>query len=232
MINKDHQSKQLKYFNIYQPHLYTDLNNYNLKLASRVKNSLQLSPGQKILEVGAGAGRFSLPLKSLGVEVEALDFSEVLLDELKKKDPQIKVIRSDIDELDDKDKYDTVVGFYVLHHLENLEKSLASMFRVLKNGGEICFVEPNPNNLLYYIQPFVSKNMSWNEEKGFLKMRSDYLKTEFEKAGFTDFKITKFGFFPPFVVNTSLGLRLDNLLEKFPPFKPFLPFLLIRAGKG
>lgn len=231
MINKNFKDKQLKYFNIYQPHLYTDLNNYNLKLARGVKDTLGLGSGQKILEVGAGAGRFSIPLKSLGIEVEALDFSPVLLDELKKKDSQIKVIKADIDKLESKGSYEAVVGFYVLHHLENLEKSLASMFRVLKNGGKICFVEPNPNNLMYFIQPFVSKNMSWAEEKGFLKMRERYLKKEFEKVGFSDFKIEKFGFFPPFIVNTTFGLKLDNWLEKFSPFREFLPFLLIKAKK-
>jgi len=51
------------------------------------------------LDLGAGSGFQTIALKQLGFDVHAVDFSKVLLDELKEKDSSIKTHLSDISEL-------------------------------------------------------------------------------------------------------------------------------------
>lgn len=222
----------LSYFNTDQPHLDAAKSNYTLKLTDKLVNKLSLKTGKSVLEVGSGEGRFTLPMLDYGLVITAVDLSPKLINSLSKtKHENLKVLLADIDQIESKvgEKFDCGVGFFVLHHLPNLDISLRSLRGILKKGAKIGFVEPNPWNPFYYLQPFVVKNMSWNEEKGFLKMTNSNLKRAFSNNGYKNFKIEKFGFFPPFVVNSNPGIKLDNFLEAVVLFKPFLPFQLITA---
>lgn len=226
------KEKQIDYFSKKQPHLDSVISNYTLKLTQKVIDKLTLKEGDSIIDIGCGSGRFTLPLLNRGLHVTGVDFSKELLDELRAlKKNNLKIIQADIDHLEDlvKDKFNFATGFFILHHLNNLETSLKSLRKILKKGAKIAFVEPNPANPLYYIQPFISKNMSWNEEKGFRNMTAVKLKKAFENSGYSNFEIEKFGFFPPFLVNNKIGFRVDSFLERQSFLKPVLPFLLITA---
>lgn len=225
------KKRQEDYFKVSQPHLKAQLNNYTLKQAKRLASGVNLKSTDKILEIGCGSGRFTLPLLSLGYKITGLDFSKELLDELKKeKAKNLNLIRSDIDLVSEKtnQKFNKIIGFFILHHLPDLEKSLLSLKNAATKNATVGFVEPNPFNPLYYPQPFLSKNMSWNEEKGFRKLTPSYLEKTFASTGYKDLKIYRYGFFPPFILNSKIGLQLDNLLENI-PIKTFLPFQLITA---
>jgi hypothetical protein len=100
---------------------------------------------------------------------------------------------------------------------------------LVKDGGRIVFLEPNPLNPLYYVQMLVVPGMSWNGDKGILEMRPATLSRAAETAGLHRPAVARFGFFPPFVVNRSFGPRLEGLLERFPLWRSFLPFQLFRA---
>lgn len=222
---------QQNYFSKYQPHLEPVLSNYTLKVTRRVVDRLGLKTEDSVLEIGCGSGRFTLPLLEQGLKVTGVDFSKELLEKLELyRKKNLKIIEADIDDLSlVKEKFAFACGFFVLHHLDDIKKSLRSLKVVLKKTSKIAFVEPNPLNPQFYIQPFISKNMSWNEEKGFLNMRKAKLEEAFDETGYKNFAITTFGFFPPFVVNSPFGYSLDNFLENQFLLKPFLPFSLIYA---
>lgn len=190
-----------------------------------------MKANDNILEIGCGAGRFTIPLLSLGLKITGLDLSENLLKTLKKgKHKNLTLLNGDIDEAPrlTKEKFHKIVGFFILHHLPELVNSLESLKKVAKKNTTVCFVEPNPYNLMYYPQIFIYKNMSWDEEKGFVKLTPGFLKKTFKKAGYKDIKVTNYGFLPPFVVSRGPGVQIDNFLEKL-PLKTFLPFQLITA---
>lgn len=219
------------YFNTKQEHLTAARSHYTVKLASRLASRLGINPHDAVLEVGAGEGRFTLSLVERGLDITALDFSEYLISKLRTRD--IPCILGDIDEIENltKKKFDFCIGFFVLHHLTDIVTSLKSIRGVLGENGRIGFIEPNALNAFYYVQPFLSSQMSWDEEKGFRDMRRTYLTSVLEQSGYHDIEFETFGFFPPFVVNTSWGLTVETLLERFPLWRPLLPFLLITARK-
>lgn len=200
-------------------------------MAKRLAFQADLSPQDTILEIGCGAGRFTIPLLTLGLKIHGLDLSKKLLADLKRqRGKNLTLLLGDIDAVEKltKTRFDKIIGFFILHHLPELTMSLKNLRKVSKKNMSVAFVEPNPFNLMYYPQSFIYKNMSWKEEKGFIRLTPGFLKKTFKEAGYKDIKIVNYGFLPPFIVSRGPGIYLDNFLEKL-PIKTFLPFQLITA---
>lgn len=179
-------------------------------------------------------GRFTFSLLEKGLKITGIDLSEDMLERFRKfagKNPNLTLIKGDVEKLSNftNKKFDAIIGFFILHHLENLDKSFESIHRRLKKNGQVGFIEPNLFNLLYYLQFTLSKDMSWEGEKGILNMTKANITRKLSDNGFEVTNFRYFGFFPPFIVNSRIGFYLDNFAEKIMPIKPLLPFLLMTA---
>jgi SAM-dependent methyltransferase len=179
-------------------------------------------------------GRYTFALAERGLAVEGLDLSEELLRRFGTFDDgryDIPLHCADIlappSELEG--RFDAVVGFFTLHHLHDLTASFRAMGRLLRPGGRIVFLEPNPLNVLYYIQMLAVPGMSWQGDKGILRMRPQIVFGAMAEAGLTAVSLRPFGFFPPFVTNRRFGARAEDLLQAVPLWRRFLPFQLFRG---
>ena len=193
-----------------------------------------LAPGDHILDVGCGMGRYTLPLAARGYSVEGIDISPTLLDRLQAFDPGrlgIPVHCADILELPESldGTFDAAVGFFTLHHLHDLSASFAAMARLVRPGGRIAFLEPNPLNLLYYVQIAVAPGMTWEGDKGILDMRPRTVFAAMQEAGLTAPALQRFGLLPPFAANRPLGARVERRLERVPLWRALLAFQLFRG---
>jgi len=193
-----------------------------------------LAAGEHVLDVGCGMGRYTLPLAERGLSVEGVDLSRTLLERLEAFSAgrhEIRLHCADILELPESldGSFDAAVGFFTLHHLHDLSASFAAMARVVRPGGRIVFLEPNPLNVLYYVQLVVAPGMSWQGDKGILNMRPRTVFGAMEDAGLTSPTMRRFGLFPPFAANRPLGNRLERRLERVPLWRPFLAFQLFRG---
>jgi hypothetical protein len=103
------------------------------------------------------------------------------------------------------------------------------MVRLVRPGGRVVFLEPNPLNVLYYLQIVIAPGMTWAGDKGILKMRARIVFDAMERAGLSGPSVARFGFFPPFLANRPWGSRLERTLERVPVWEPFLPFQLLRG---
>ena len=101
--------------------------------------------GCKILEIGAGTGRYSIELAKLGYNVTAIELVDKNLTILKDKSKNLKNIKSfqgdvlDLNMLDD-NTYDVVLNLGPMYHLYNQKdknKAIKESLRVCKTGG-IC----------------------------------------------------------------------------------------------
>jgi SAM-dependent methyltransferase len=128
--------------------------------------------------------------------------------------------------------YDLVLGFFVLHHVGDLERTFRSIATLLHPGGRVVFLEPNPFNPLYYLQILFTPGMTWRGDGGIVRMRRKLVVQAMERAGLTRCALTRFGFFPPFLSNQPWGLRLEALLERVPVWRPALPFQLFRGERA
>lgn len=232
-----HNQQQLEYFaDKVKKTMIPVESNYVLRHVEEMIGYGQLKRDEHILEVGCGMGKFTLPLLKKGFKITGLDLNAFLLQKLLEYNNNrfpVPLIASDILEIpaEFNERFDRVIGFFTLHHFHHLETYFQAMARVLKPGGEILFIEPNAWNPLYYIQIAFTPTMNWKGDKGVAQMtRKNFVKA----AQYADLEVTglhKYGFFPPFMTNTAWGPKAERVLESFPPFKPVLPFQLVRLQK-
>lgn len=205
--------------------------NYPAYIQRHIDEALKYIPqasSLRILEVGCGMGRFTIPLAKKNIQIEGLDISPVLLEKLQAS--SIPTYSADLLDPPEqlKDQYDAVMGFFVLHHLSDMEKAFQAISGLLKPGGKAVFVEPNPYNPLFYLQILFHPKMRWKNERYMLSMRRLTISKALEKAQMSGFKLHRFGFFPPFLSH----LKIEKKLENVPFFRPFLPFQVFYFEKS
>ena len=95
---------------------------------------------EDILDAGCGSGYYSLLVKEAGAHPFGVDFSEKMVEELKKKGIPGQV--ANLETLSLEKKFDKVVCGGALEFTQQPEKALQAMSRHLKPGGKLVLVYP------------------------------------------------------------------------------------------
>jgi SAM-dependent methyltransferase len=229
----EHNRTQLRYYEQDKPGMEPTGSPYLRRHVDALAGFAGLEPGRRVLEVGCGMGRYTLLLAERGYAVEGLDLSPVLLERLRAfaGDAELPLHVADVLEPPAAllGSFDAVVGFFALHHIHDLTASIRSMSRLLVPGGRIAFLEPNPYNPLYYVQMAVKPEMTWEGDRGMLRMRPAVVLPALEAAGLSSLGHRRFGFFPPFLANARGGRGAESVLERVRVLEPALPFQLFRG---
>jgi len=213
---------------------------YAQNLAAELARSAALTPEHRVLELGAGFGRFTFPLLEHCGSIVALDVSPRLLGDLERVREERRIPRErlaplcrDVDELvgdAPAERFDAVVGFYFLHHLPDFAKTIASLAPVLTPGGRMVFLEPNRRNPQFLLQVACCPDMPWREEKGMFRLSAARVAAAYRRAGLGEVETRSFGFFPPPVFNRfASARRLERRLQRLRWLSGVLPFLLLSA---
>jgi malonyl-CoA O-methyltransferase len=115
---------------------------------AQVRNAVGEVHGLAVLDLGCGTGRHTLWLAAAGGSVTALDFSEGMLQEARKK-PGASAIRFAAHDLHQPlplaDKaFDVVVSGLVLEHLRDIPAFFREVQRVLRSGGRAVISAMHP----------------------------------------------------------------------------------------
>ena len=98
-------------------------------------------PGDRVLDAGAGPGRFTLELLRLGAHVTALDISPGQLELLRARVPDVEAVVGDITDLSGfpDDGFDVTVCFGgpVSYVVDRAERAVAELVRVTRPGGHV-----------------------------------------------------------------------------------------------
>jgi ubiquinone/menaquinone biosynthesis C-methylase UbiE len=113
-------------------------------LLAKLVPTFQLKQGQSVLDVGTGTG-ILIPflLKAVGStgHVTAIDFAEKMVEVSKSKYAQLPNVTIEVQRVENLDfpseTFDAVTCFGLFPHLENKQKALGQMSRVLKIGGKL-----------------------------------------------------------------------------------------------
>ncbi len=98
-------------------------------------------PGDRVLDAGAGPGRFTLEMLRLGAHVTALDISPGQLELLRARVPDVDAVVGDITDLAhfEDDAFDVTVCFGgpLSYVVDRAERAVAELARVTRPGGHV-----------------------------------------------------------------------------------------------
>ncbi len=93
-------------------------------------------PGARILEVGTGTGRISIPLLERGADLVGCDLSAKMLARQREKYPSARLLQSDAVFLPfPSGHFDVVMVVHVMHLIGPWREALREFKRVLRTGG-------------------------------------------------------------------------------------------------
>lgn len=119
----------------------------------RLKLLLKFNPGKRLIEFGPNTGEFLYVAKKAAFDVTGVDQCPAILSLNNVGD--IKFINSEATTALLKDKYDAVIAFHLLEHLENPALFLNKIKKILNLGGILFLEIPN----------YGSKNRTKQKEK-------------------------------------------------------------------
>lgn len=198
----------------------------------------------RLVELGCGDGRFVLNFAKRGYHVTGIDVAKNSVEVLKKRasycnlSDKIKAIHSDlynpINELNESFDAGYIISTY--HCISNNESDqnrvTRNFIKLIKPGGKILVMEPNPLNLLYYLAyPSIYKD-NWREGFNIIHSTKSKLVRFLNDAGMIDIRVFHHSFLPTsFVNNWGFVKDLNQFLCSIPGIRNFSAFHIITAVK-
>ena len=186
-----------------------------------------LKPGMKILEVGAGTGRYSISLAKEGYDVTAVDLVKSNLDVLKKNAAGITNIKAyqcdalDLSKFDD-EAFDMVLVLGPLYHLyfeKDQKRAIDEALRLCKKNGVLMFAFIPIHNFIFGYGMESTSNIADAIRENFT---DDFKPKQFPEQGFTGFEIDDFkklfknkNFKPLHLISTDSIMDLEEDRNNF-----------------
>ena len=102
---------------------------------------------QTVLELGIGSGLFAIPLTKSGLNVEGLEISEVMLDVMRKKAPDLNAYQGDIRDFSLGKQYQAVLALssilVLLKDQQEIKRCLRCVYEHLEPEGLLLLELPN-----------------------------------------------------------------------------------------
>lgn len=137
-----------------------------------IKDYLKEFKEPKILDIGAGTGKYSISLAEMGYEVTAVELVKHNLMTLKKNSNKVRAILGDATDLSmlEDNSFDVTLLFGPMYHLisdEDKIKALREAKRVTKDGGYI-FISYYMNEYAIIKHGFMERNIKSSIKEGLI----------------------------------------------------------------
>lgn len=152
----------------------------------------------QVLEIGCAIGAAGRILAERGFVVTATDVSEYAISKARAvnhhQNLQFETLDIQSQKLPNK-KYDLIIGFEVIEHLDNLDQTFKNLHSLLAKGGTLIVSTPYPATHIYRDSTHINVRhpIDWTRR--------------LEKAGFTNIKTKRVSFLP-FFYNLSKNLHV------------------------
>ena len=141
------------------------VNRWDPSHLDKIDRLLDLEPGDRVLEVGCGAGHLVKRLAERGIDIVGIDVNPNAA-EIAGTDRVIEMAADSLDFPDD--EFDAIVSVHAIEHIPELEAAAAEMARVLKPGGSALYIYPAepimglyaiPTSIILYGTPFKAREV-------------------------------------------------------------------------
>jgi len=141
---------------------------------------LKKGNGKKVLEIGCSIGAVSNMLTERGFDVWATDISEYAVKKAQKLTPKAHFLVVDIQKkIQIKEKFDLIICFEVVEHLEKPEIGVRNMVDKLEKGGTLVISTPFPYKWNYHDPTHI--NLKTPKEWVKIMNKSGLRKVEFHR---------------------------------------------------
>lgn len=133
----------------------------NMRLAEEVLERIELQPGERLLDVAAGAGALSIPAARRGARVLATDISPGMVARLEARGRReglanLKARVMDGHDLDlADDAFDVAASQFGVMLFEDLPRGLGELARVTRSGGRVVLVAFGPPQSVDFLGTFL-----------------------------------------------------------------------------
>jgi SAM-dependent methyltransferase len=197
-----------------------------VRMAKRVElfvRSLDLaSRPKKVLELGCGTGLYTERLAPFCKELVALDISDALLQQARRRVPGVRFVSQNLERVDAEQTgraFEAVFGCSVLHHLD-LDATLPRLRHLLAPGADLAFSEPNLLNpqVRLMFSRFKWARRKWATSDTEMAFYPRELRSIFEQHGFEVHELFPFDFMHPAIPAkvVPLAQSIDRFLERTP----------------
>ena len=101
-----------------------------------------VQPGDRVLDACCGTGDLALAASRTGARVTGLDFSERMLERARGKSAEVEWVQGDAQQLPFEDaSFDAATVGFGVRNLDDLERGLAELRRVLRPSGRLAILE-------------------------------------------------------------------------------------------
>ena len=131
-----------------------------------------LSAGDKVVDIGAGAGRYSITLKNEGYDVTAVELCRPNIGKIKVNDSELKVIEANATDLSmfKDNEFDVAIMFGPMYHLYSKEDKLKALQEAKRITKKYIFVTYIMNE--YAVIEYAFKDNNYKQIKD--KLDADY----------------------------------------------------------
>lgn len=144
--------------------------NYYSERWEHIESLKFLNPGDEVLEVGSGFGRFLTMMKAVGARSKGLELNSHAVNICKKQGLDVEnVLIEDFSHFS-KGFFDVICSFQVLEHVYEVQSFLEHQIKLIKPGGRLIIGVPNNNPFLFINDKYHTLNLPphhaglWNKK--------------------------------------------------------------------
>lgn len=175
-------------------------------------------PGQRLLDVGCGNGKFLIMAKAMGWDVVGVDFDELAVDAARKAG--LTVVHGDVFSISEIESFDYITCSHVIEHVHDPVAVFKAMQRLLKPEGKLWLETPNINSFGH--QYYKEHWRGLEPPRHLVIFNYDSLMNLLREVGFVDIENADANLFQyPFVFAASNAIKNGQNAAKVSLFDGF-----------
>ena len=140
---EDFRKRLTDYYNKFNENKRLDRRHGQVEFLTSMKYIHEyLKEGDRIIDIGAGTGRYSITLKNEGYDVTAVEYVRPNIGQIKRNDPDIRVVEASATDLSmfEDGEFDVSIMFGPMYHLYSKDDRLKALNEAKRITRRIIFV--------------------------------------------------------------------------------------------
>jgi len=237
----DFSRKQQKYFNQVADHQkdspFFEDNNATATEFATIIGLMKHLKDKKVLDLGCGAGRYSLRIAKFAKEVIGVDISEKSIDfankiAIENNVANFKGVVFNYSNPIQEGYFDYILMVNVVHHTNDIDLMFENVYKSLKQDGSLIIFEFNPLNLLFVPFLIFIKQSKAHLNKAYFRSNIFSLRNILKRNYFDTILFSRYAFLPTSLYNLSMSFKIINMvLNKIPVINIFSAFHILECKK-